>query len=382
MGQKEMAQKAAAANLALARQAEAEGRDFTPEEQSLVDANMKRVKAYEADRELTKQLEELNSIAMGYTTRNAPERGPWAKALRNTQSMGSKALMSPSGSVGVPSPLSILAPLGDRVDTILQLIPVEPIGSDAYAFLRETVRTHNAAPVATEGVKPTSVYTVEKIDRTAQTIAHLTQPIPRTYLADAPLLDRYLDTVLREGLQLELEAQIIAGDGEGANLEGLLEVSGALTQPFVTDVFATCRKAVTALQLRSITPTAWVFHPSDWEEIELTKDLEGRYYYEGPSRQAGEAVAPLDLQRRRLWGYPVALSLGQDEGTAVLADFAGSTQIWEREQTRIDWSENVYDGVTGKTDFERNLIRFRAEGRWGFACTRPSGICIVALSAS
>jgi HK97 family phage major capsid protein len=228
--------------------------------------------------------------------------------------------------------------------------------------------------VAAEAAKPESVYTVEKIEATVQTIAHLSQPVPRSYLADAPLLARYLDTVLREGLQLALEEQVIAGDGTAPDLEGILETSGILTQAYSTDVLTTCRKALTALELYSIIPDGWVFHPSDWETLELLTSA--NHYLMGQGQ--GQAL-PVDRARRRLWGVPVALSLGMTEGQAILADFAGSTQLWEREQTRVDWSENVYDSVSGTTDFERNLIRYRCEGRWGFAVTRPHGVCVVDL---
>jgi hypothetical protein len=53
---------------------------------------------------------------------------------------------------------------------------------------------------------------------------------------------------------------------------------------------------------------------------------------------------------------------------------ASTSAHWEREGVRIDWSENVYDSVAGMTDFEANLIRFRAEGRWGFGVLRPNGV--------
>lgn len=367
---------------AIADRAVDEGRDFTPAEQAKVDAVYKAVRAEQA----VKQSEKDSDEALRQALRDlgidnglgggSAKRGPWASAYFKGQ-QGTKALITPSGSVGVPSPLSVLAPLGDRVDTVLQLIPTEQTDSDGYAFLRETVRTHNADTVAAEGTKPTSVYSVEKVESQVETIAHLSQPIPRSYLADAPLLAEYLDTVLREGVTLALEEQVIGGSGVSPDLEGILETSGVQTQAYSTDILTTCRKAVTLLELVSIAPTGWVFHPSDWETIELLTSA--NHYLMGAGQ--GQAL-PVDRARRRLWGVPVALSVGMTEGDAILADFRGSTHLWDREQTRVDWSENVYDTVSGKSDFERNLIRYRAEGRWGFAVTRPNGVVIVSLTSS
>ena len=47
--------------------------------------------------------------------------------------------------------------------------------------------------------------------------------------------------------------------------------------------------------------------------------------------------------------------------------------------------ENVYDPNAlgeneGASDFERNLVRFRGEGRWGFAVKRPRGVVKITLA--
>lgn len=375
--------KAAYDYLELWRQLVDEGRNtITDAERAILDAGRKALRAElpikssdkDGDDALRQAIRELGLDSWGQSTAKS---GAWATAFFKAYPQQGKALITPSGSVGVPSPLSVLAPLGDRVDTILQLIPTEKTDSDGFAFLRETTRTHNADTVAAEGTKPTSIYSVEKVEDKVETIAHLSQPIPRSYLADAPLLSRYLDDVLREGVQLALEEQVLAGTGLDDDLAGILETSGIQTQAYSTDILTTCRKAVTLLEMVSIAPTGWVFHPSDWETIELLTSA--NHYLMGQAQ--GQAL-PVDRARRRLWGVPVALSVGMTEGEAILADFAGSTHLWDREQTRVDWSENVYDSVSGKTDFERNLIRYRAEGRWGFAVTRPNGVVVVSLTDS
>jgi HK97 family phage major capsid protein len=374
--------------------AEKDGRDFTAAERTELADHMdaaERVKAAMKDPALERERQKQDDQALrdlvaemgrgidpGYSSygRGAAP-GPWAKAFNQSRQLaGAKDLISPSGSIGVPSPTSVLAPLGDTVETMLQLIPQETIGSDAFTYLRETVRDHAAAPVAAKGIKPTSTYSVERIDDRVRTIAHLSEPVPRSYLADAPLLGRYLDTVLREGLRLALEAEVIAGDGTGEHLEGLFGVAGTLEQLFDSDILTTTRKAVTLLELQSIAGDAWVIHPSDWETFELYSDLEGQFKL-GPGQ--GQAAIPIDRAKRRLWGLPVALSVGMTQGYAILADFAGSTRLYTREQVRVDWSENVYDAQVGANDFERNLVRYRAEGRWGFAVTRPTGIVVVDL---
>ena len=79
---------------------------------------------------------------------------------------GVKAL-APSGAAVVgqefkPDPVA----LGQPALSLLDVIPVTAHATTEFAYLRQTVRTNNAAVVAEGAVKPTSVYTVVK-SRTA-----------------------------------------------------------------------------------------------------------------------------------------------------------------------------------------------------------------------
>lgn len=366
---------------ALLDAAEKENRDLTVAERNEVDGYMREAKNFgEAAARWAKypDLKDLNvGGAGGFSgAKGRSGDGSWSKAVR--EHMGAKAIMAPSGSVEAPSPTGMLAPLGDKVETLLQLIPQEPLtDSDGFSYLQETVRTQNAAVVAAAALKPTSVYTLERKEDRARVIAHLSEPIPRQWLSDAQGLRRYLDTVLREGLLLALESEIIDGDGTGEHFTGMLATSGINVQAWDTDILTTARKAQTTLELLSIAPGAYVFNPTDWETIELSVDLQGKYQMT-VAPDARQSL-PVDRARRRLWGLPVALSTGLTAGVGLLVDFAGSTALFEREKVAIDWSEATV--VDGTSAFEKNLVVFRAEGRWGFAVTRPAGIVELDLGA-
>lgn len=304
-----------------------------------------------------------------------------ASFVKNVESTyGTKSLV-PSGSVVVPSLTAGITRYADRPRSILQLVPSTRLeGTDQYSFLRETVRTNNAAVVAVGALKPTSVYSVARVDDSVTTIAHLSEPIPRQTLADADLLRAYVEGSLREGVELELEDEILNGSGSGAHLEGIATVSGTQTQAFSSTMIDTFRKAVTKLETSHIdlSGAAFVLAPADWEFVELSKSSDGEYL-------VGDQT-PVDRSQRRLWGVQVVTSTAVTAGGAYLVDFRGSTQLWERESVRVDWSENTYDpdGISagvGASDFQRNMIRFRAEGRWGFAVTRPLGVVEIDTAA-
>lgn len=318
-------------------------------------------------------------------------QGIWGKAfaadLQKRAGFGTKDLLTPTGAVGVPGVISTLRTLSDvdRAESFLQLIPSDTAGAtDAVSYLKETVRTHNAEAVAAGRPKPTSIYTLVKVDDHMRTVAHLSEPISRQWLSDVGLLQSYIDGALREGLLLELERLAISGDTAIVDeWEGFLNTAGHQNVSFDTDPLRTCRKAITALEVIPISTlgAGFIFHPADWETLELSQDLQDRYQLVN-----GQVGPPIDRASRRLWGLRVATSLGITQGVGLLVDFQGSTRQWPREQTRVDWSESfhmdpdAYD-ATGSSGFQRNLVMFRAEARHLIAALRPAGIVEIDMTS-
>ena len=99
--------------------------------------------------------------------------------------------------------------------------------------MRQTVRTNNAAVVAEGAVKPTSVYTVNKVPNSLVVVAHLSEAIPRFWLIDQVSLETFVSNELEYGLRLAVEAKVLA-DVNGT--------SGIQTQAYATSVLATLRK--------------------------------------------------------------------------------------------------------------------------------------------
>lgn len=63
---------------------------------------------------------------------------------------------------------------------------------NSFSFLRQTVRTNSAAPVADVALKPTSVYSLAEIEDRVRVIAHLSEPVPERYFADLSALEDFL----------------------------------------------------------------------------------------------------------------------------------------------------------------------------------------------
>ena len=102
---------------------------------------------------------------------------------------GQKAL-APSGAtiVGqefVRDPVA----LGQVAQSLLDVLPVKQHTSTEYAYLRQITRTNAAAVVAEGATKPTSVYSVDRIENSLVVIAHLSEGIPRFWLLDNSALE-------------------------------------------------------------------------------------------------------------------------------------------------------------------------------------------------
>lgn len=268
----------------------------------------------------------------------------------------------------------LVVPAPFRPFTLLDLIRRLDTTSDTIEYVRITGYTNAAAPVAeataatgVTGLKPESAMLTAKVTDRVRTIAHWI-PATTRVLSDAPQIRSIIDQFLRDGLQEELEDQVIAGNGAGENLPGILNTPGLTAQPYVatgTPLLTTTRKARTAVRVvgRAV-PTAYVFHPADWEALDLLQDAENRYYFGGPR----EMMTP------RLWGLTVAESEAMPPGRALCGDMRQCV-LWDRMQTAI------YVG-TINDDFIRNLIRILAEMRAGFGVLRPAAIVDIDLTAA
>lgn len=271
----------------------------------------------------------------------------------------------------------IYEPLGRYPLTLRDLISVRTTMSDTVEFVRQVTQVNQAAPVPeanvttfsgatgeVSGLKPEASTTFERVTETVKTIA-VWIPATKRALSDAGQLRGLIDQELREDLAEELENQMLNGDGTGENFTGLANTANTLVQTFVTDLITTTRKAITHLLITGKQrPTAWVFHPQDWETIELLKDAENRYYWGGPM-----ARGPMTL-----WGVPVAQSFFVTQGTAWLGNWPKAV-LWDREQASISVSDSHADF------FIRNMVAILAELRAAFGVIRPSAFVEVDLEA-
>lgn len=254
-----------------------------------------------------------------------------------------------AGDLIVPQRLQgIIAP-NNRKLRIRDLLLKGRTTSNAIEYVKESGFTNAAAPVAETTLKPQSSLTFELATAPVRTIAHWIRA-SKQVLDDVPQLETYIDTRLRYGLALVEEAQLLAGDGTGQNILGLIPQATPYdqTRSRVGDTrIDIVRRAMTQLRLSEYSASAIVLHPDDWEEIELTKDTTGDYIWANPRSLVGPT----------LWGLPVLDSTSLEPGEFLIGAFDIAAQLWDREDANVEVSTEDQD------NFVKNLVTIRAEER-------------------
>ncbi|AFJ47149.1 phage major capsid protein [Shimwellia blattae] len=259
----------------------------------------------------------------------------------------------------------IIAP-PERTLTIRHLLIPGTTASNGIEFVQETGFTNNAATVEEGAKKPKSDIKFELKNAPVRTIAHHFKA-SRQILDDAPGLASYIDGRAQYGLRFREELQLLAGDGTGANILGILpqakEFSPAIPVASATPIDR-LRLAVLQAVLAEYPASGFVLNPIDWAGIELTKDNEGRYII----------AQPVNGGVSRIWGLPVVETQAMAQNTFLTGAFNMAAQIFDRMEIEVLLSTENED------DFIKNMVTIRAEERLAMAVYRPEAFVTGAVS--
>ena len=289
-----------------------------------------------------------------------------AKKGRGIARMGLKAVTSitslttGTGGVGtaiVPDRLQGIVGAPERQMTVRDLIMPGRTASNAIEYVKESGYQNMAATVGEGTAKPQSDLSFEMITTTVKTLAHWIRA-SKQVLADIPMLQSYIDGRLRYGLMYVEEQQILAGDGTGTNLLGLIpqatDFDEALREVGDTPIDL-LRRAVLQVRIAEYRASAIVLNPIDWAGIELQKDDTGQYLWVNIST-GGEP---------KMWRLPVVDTNAMPAGKFLVGAFDMAAQVFDREDANVEVSTEDAD------NFTKNMVTIRAEERLALAVFRP-----------
>lgn len=254
----------------------------------------------------------------------------------------------------------------NRVLRMRDVIAPGRTDSNLIEFAKENVFTNSAGPQVGgspeqfENVtKPESGITFTLDSEAVVTLAHWI-PVSKQVLADSPQLRSYIDGRLMYGLKLKEDTQILHGTGANGELSGVYvgRTAYAVTSPLsYTTKLDIIRDAMTQCHTSEYMPTAIVLNPSDWAEIEQSKDSQGRYLFSNPQ----SAAAP------NLWGLPVVVTNSMTAGTFLVGAFDMACQLWDREDASIEVGLN-------SDNFVKNMVTILCEERLALTIYRAAGL--------
>ncbi len=253
----------------------------------------------------------------------------------------------------------------NRILTIRDLLPVGRTSSNLVQYAKENVFTNSAGPQAgnsptTSGenlVKNESDITFTLANAPVVTIAHFIL-VSRQVLDDAPMLESYINGRLLYGLKLEEEDEILNGDGQVGNLDGLMHQATGFNRSNAGTKIDILRRSMTQLQLSEYPVEGFVLNPIDWEDIELTKDTQNRYVIANPQGLLGPT----------LWGRPVVVTNSMTSGQFLTANYTMAAMLWDRQQAGVELSREDSD------NFRRNMVTILAEERLALAVFRATAL--------
>jgi HK97 family phage major capsid protein len=261
--------------------------------------------------------------------------------------------------------------------TVADLLGTETISCTSLTYFVEGVLEGDFEGVAEGGKKPQ---------------LHFADPTPVTealkkiagYIVesdelrdDLPFLASAIDGRLLYQLGLYEENQLLAGNGTGQNLRGLLNRAGVQTEASASsadNADALFRAITKTVDNSGFDADGIVINPTDYQTLRLRKDNNGQYFgggfFSGEYGVGGITVQP------PIWGLRTVVTPAISQGTALVGAFAQGASVIRKGGVTVESTNSNED------DFVNNRMTIRAEERIMLAARRPSSFVKVTLSST
>jgi HK97 family phage major capsid protein len=265
-------------------------------------------------------------------------------------------------------------------DSVIGLFDQIQTSQNAYVYLEETTFTNNAGSIAESGDISSSLESALAFTERTESIRKMATFLPVTdeLLADVAGIQGYVNSRLSTMMKLNLDNQLINGDGSAPNLTGVLNKAGINTFDYALPYAGELGKlgqiyqAITEIRKDAfVEPDAIVMHPSDWYDIVTSVTEVDTSGSKNPlfvvAGGFGADAAP------RIWGLRVVPSTVIAAGTVLVGKFSGgdAAQVIMREGVDLAVSDSHSDF------FAKNQLAIRLTMRLGFAVYRPAAFCTI-----
>ena len=334
---------------------------------------------------LVKERVELVEVRKAYeASRNAPERTERIESAPSAKSFGdafvkSAAFQTKGATAQLDLELKTLmtttagwAPETTRSGVVIDnaqrpiqvtdIIPMDTTDQAAYVFMEETTFTNNAAEAAEGGTYGEAALALTPQTSTVRKIS-VFLPVTDEQLEDVPGMPAYANRRLPFMVRQRLDGQILVGNGTAPNLRGVVNTVGIQTQAKGTDpAFDAILKAITKVRITGrAAPNATVMHPTDWQNLRLTRTTDGIYILGNPT----------DPRPASVWGTLPVESDALTAGTSVVGDFENYSLLAVKRGIEVQVSNSH------STFFVEGKQAIRADMRAALVFFRPAAFCTV-----
>jgi HK97 family phage major capsid protein len=264
----------------------------------------------------------------------------------------------------VPSDNRGIIPYRLRQLTLLDLIPTGTTDSNSVEYVQVAAIPAGAAETAELAAKPQVGFATEDATAPVRTIAAWIK-MARQAMDDSAGVVSIINALLPYEVRRRIEAQILAGNGVGQNIRGILNTSGIGAPAAVsTDNAADAvLRAMTVIMLSDRDPDFVAMNPVTWQSLLLMRSNvggagTGEYLYGTP----GTLAAPT------IWGLQITPSRIINQLNPLVGDSTAAT-ILVREGVNVKTSDSDQD------DFIKNRVTLLAETRLAFPVWYPTGFC-------
>lgn len=260
-----------------------------------------------------------------------------------------------------------------NVTNMLNIIPVASTTSNVIRYVKESAYTDNAANVAEGSAPSDSEFQLTAADAIVQkTSAVMT--ISQEMLDDTPGLQAYLSQRMPAKIMTVVDDQLLNGSGVSPNQLGLVNGGTSFAAGGFANAIESAQEldclivAINQLALANYSASGIILNPTDFHKAYLLKDTTNEYL-------RGTSIVTSD-GFTRINGVPVFLNNKMAAGTFVVGDFAQGSQVFQRENMKLDFAYENND------NFDKYLVSVRGIIRMAHAIYLPNAFVKGTFSAA
>lgn len=252
---------------------------------------------------------------------------------------------------------------------VRDLLTVQSTGLNSIPYIRELnpATTETGADTVQEAsAKPEVTMTFESADAPVRKIAAWVQATMEA-IEDAPTLAGYINTRLAYMLLVEEEAQVLAGDGNAPNLEGITVVTGTQDQNAVAnDLPATVGLSIAKVENVDGFADGVALNP-----IDFWTGVVERFSSQMDVQIGGSSTNPYGQAIQGILGLPAVRTRSLSQGDLIVGNWSMGATLMERSGTTIRSTDSH------ASLFISNTVVILAEERVALPIWRPDYFVIV-----